>query len=141
MSVSAFSPAEPVLQPGLPSGRSLLVSLACGAGLPPERGRAPAASGAGSPVSGTSRRGCNGLCGRREAAWRGPSQAADRKNFLLRAAGCYVLFVPCCGYVPQKFCSGLCRQALRAVRVREARWRARLLGAAGVQGSAWVCGP
>jgi len=55
--------------------------------------------------------------------------------------GCYVLFVPCCGYVPQKFCSGLCRQALRVVRVREARWRARLLGAAGGSGSAWECGP
>jgi len=30
------------------------------------------------------------------------------------------LFVPYCGYVPQKFWSGLCRQALRTVRLREA---------------------
>jgi hypothetical protein len=39
--------------------------------------------------------------------------------------GCYVLFLPSVRCPDQKFCSGLCRQALRRVRQREARLRLR----------------
>jgi hypothetical protein len=39
--------------------------------------------------------------------------------------GCYVLFLPAVSSLEQKFCSGLCRQALRRVRQREARLRRR----------------
>jgi hypothetical protein len=39
--------------------------------------------------------------------------------------GCYVLFLPALPGLKQKFCSGLCRQALRRVRQREARLRER----------------
>lgn len=39
--------------------------------------------------------------------------------------GCYVLFAPTPSGLVQKFCSGLCRQALRRVRQREARLRRR----------------
>jgi hypothetical protein len=39
--------------------------------------------------------------------------------------GCYVLFPPALSGLEQKFCSGLCRQALRRVRQREARLRRR----------------
>jgi hypothetical protein len=40
--------------------------------------------------------------------------------------GCYALFVPTPRSPRQKFCSCLCRQALRRVRQREAGWRRRL---------------
>jgi hypothetical protein len=39
--------------------------------------------------------------------------------------GCYVLFLPAAPSIEQKFCSGLCRQALRRVRQRKARLRLR----------------
>jgi len=39
--------------------------------------------------------------------------------------GCYVLFLPAAPSIEQKFCSGLCRQALRRVRQREVRLRQR----------------
>jgi hypothetical protein len=39
--------------------------------------------------------------------------------------GCYVLFLPSSRSPDRKFCSGLCRQALRRVRQREARLRLR----------------
>jgi hypothetical protein len=39
--------------------------------------------------------------------------------------GCYVLFHPAVRSLDQKFCSGLCRRALRRVRQREARLRHR----------------
>jgi hypothetical protein len=39
--------------------------------------------------------------------------------------GCYVLFAPAFPSLDQKFCSGLCRRALRRVRQREARLRKR----------------
>jgi len=39
--------------------------------------------------------------------------------------GCYVLFLPSVRCPDQKFCSGLCRQALRRVRQRQARLRLR----------------
>jgi hypothetical protein len=39
--------------------------------------------------------------------------------------GCYVLFLPTAPSLEQRFCSGLCRQALRRVRQREARLRHR----------------
>lgn len=39
--------------------------------------------------------------------------------------GCYVLFPPAVHSLEQKFCSGLCRQALRRVRQREARLQHR----------------
>ena len=55
--------------------------------------------------------------------------------------GCYVLFAPHAGCAHQKFCSGLCRQALRAVRVRESRWKRRLEAAAGSQEPVFRSGP
>jgi hypothetical protein len=39
--------------------------------------------------------------------------------------GCYVLFLPAVRWLDQKFCSHLCRRALRRVRQREARLRHR----------------
>jgi hypothetical protein len=39
--------------------------------------------------------------------------------------GCYLLFLPAVRSLDQRFCSGLCRQALRRVRQREARRRRR----------------
>jgi hypothetical protein len=39
--------------------------------------------------------------------------------------GCYILFLPAVRSRDQKFCSGLCRRALRRVRQREARLRHR----------------
>ena len=55
--------------------------------------------------------------------------------------GCYVLFVPHAGCPHQKFCSGLCRQALRAVRVREARWQSRWRAVAAARGTSLRSGP
>jgi hypothetical protein len=39
--------------------------------------------------------------------------------------GCYVLFPSGSAYNPRRFCSPLCRKALRCVVQREARWRQR----------------
>jgi hypothetical protein len=39
--------------------------------------------------------------------------------------GCYALFAAGSAYNPRRFCSPLCRKALRCVRQREARWRRR----------------
>jgi hypothetical protein len=47
-----------------------------------------------------------------------PGRCCDRP-------GCYARFVPRPRSPGQRFCTGQCRQALRRVQVREARWRRR----------------
>ncbi len=50
-----------------------------------------------------------------------------KNSFILpcHRPGCYVLFLPAACSLDQKFCSSLCRRALRRVRQREARLRHR----------------
>lgn len=48
--------------------------------------------------------------------------SSEQKSFCDRP-GCYTLFEISSRSPQQRFCSSLCRQALRAVLVREARWR------------------
>jgi len=52
-----------------------------------------------------------------------PADAAKKSS--CARPGCYDLFVPSRHSPRQRFCSCLCRQALRRVRQREARWGRR----------------
>ena len=56
--------------------------------------------------------------GYQEAAWRGKTSCSR--------PGCYECFATSMRSPQQKFCSRLCRQALRRVIEREARWRRRM---------------
>jgi hypothetical protein len=55
-----------------------------------------------------------------------PKEAGE---FCCRRPGCYEAFAKTARSPWQKFCSVLCRQALRRVLVRERRWRLRLRSA------------
>ena len=58
----------------------------------------------------------------------GQRPAPVSEEFCCARPGCYELFVRCGRSPLQKCCGWLCRQALRRVRQREARWRWRLGG-------------
>ena len=58
------------------------------------------------------------------AACEGYQQPAAEKKSCCQRPGCYEHFSPSPRSPLQKFCSGLCRQALRRVLIREGRWRA-----------------
>ena len=63
-----------------------------------------------------------------EAASReGYQEAASREKTSCSRPGCYECFTVRSRSPLQKFCSRLCRQALRRVIEREARWRRRLV--------------
>jgi hypothetical protein len=64
----------------------------------------------------------------------GQRPALESEESCCARPGCYELFVRCCRSPLQKCCGWLCRQALRRVRQREARWRRRL-------GERWLPGP
>jgi hypothetical protein len=107
--------------------------------IPPERMLSQACFGSGEPLQETGR-----CCVCRNVP---PSRAACRcgeghhppgaeKNFFCQRPGCYESFVVSPRSPTQKFCSPLCRQALRSVERREAFWckRLRELGGTGPPG-------
>lgn len=57
-----------------------------------------------------------------EAEYEGHHKRPDGNNNSCSRPGCYELFQPTARNPRQKFCSSLCRKALRTVLVREARW-------------------
>ena len=57
----------------------------------------------------------------------GHQGAADSEKIPCSRPGCYELFLPERRSPLKKFCCALCRQALRRVRQREARWQQRFL--------------
>ena len=57
------------------------------------------------------------------AACEGYQQPAAEKKSCCQRPGCYEHFSPSPRSPLQKFCSWLCRQALRRVLIREGRWR------------------
>jgi hypothetical protein len=56
----------------------------------------------------------------------GQRPALESEESCCARPGCYAGFVRGCRSLRQNFCDWLCRQALRRVRQREARWRRRL---------------
>jgi len=61
----------------------------------------------------------------RPAAGEGHQEAANSGKICCSRPGCYELFLPERRSPLKKFCCALCREALRRVRQREARWRRR----------------
>jgi predicted nucleic acid-binding Zn ribbon protein len=57
-----------------------------------------------------------------EAAGEGHQKADDSEKIPCFRPGCYELFLPEPRSPLKKFCCALCREALRRVRQREARW-------------------
>jgi hypothetical protein len=74
-----------------------------------------------------------------EAAREGYQKPPPEKKFSCQRPGCYAYFSATSRSPLQKFCSPLCRQALRRVLIREERWRAyfaaRAVAAGGPPGS------
>lgn len=64
------------------------------------------------------------------AACEGYHQELGQKEFCCQRPGCYEQFCRQPRSPLQKFCSLLCRQALRRVLIREARWRRYFVGRA-----------
>ena len=76
---------------------------------------------------------CSEACGRAARLWsrraetpatvgEGHQEEADSEKISCSRPGCYELFSPQRRSPLKKFCSCLCREALRRVRRREARW-------------------
>jgi hypothetical protein len=59
------------------------------------------------------------------AACEGHQEEADSEKIPCSRPGCYERFAPQPRSPLKKFCSCLCREALRRVRRREARWQSR----------------
>lgn len=57
----------------------------------------------------------------------GQRAGGQTEAFPCSRPGCYELIHRCCRSPLQKYCTSLCRQALRRVRQREGRWRRRWL--------------
>jgi hypothetical protein len=56
----------------------------------------------------------------------GHNHPPGKKKNSCQRPGCYERFAPSARSLEHKFCCALCRQALRRVLQREARWRKRL---------------
>jgi hypothetical protein len=69
-----------------------------------------------------------------EAAREGYHQPPAEKKSCCQRPGCYEPFSPTPRSPLQKFCSSLCRQALRRVLIRERRWRDYFTARAAVAG-------
>jgi hypothetical protein len=76
-----------------------------------------------------------------EAAREGYQNPLAEKKSCCQRPGCYEQFVPSGRSPLQKFCSWLCRQALRRVLIREQRWRDYFAARAGASGEQPVAAP
>ena len=122
---------------GIAVRRVRMRQTAGGIGVPTRRGgrRREAASAAASRVAGIeSGSGSGGRRNRlpssrpsrREREGQRPAEASEKSP--CARPGCYELFVPSRRCPHQRFCSCLCRQALRRVIQRETRWGRRRKG-------------
>jgi hypothetical protein len=76
-----------------------------------------------------------------QAACEGHQEAADSEKIPCSRPGCYELFPRERRSPLQKFCCALCREALRRVRQREARWQSRFPSLADDRGHQPFHGP
>lgn len=76
-----------------------------------------------------------------DAAREGYQKAPAEKKSYCQRPGCYEQFSPTPRSPLRKFCSCLCRQALRRVLIRERRWRAYFAGRASASSSQPLTAP